>query len=224
MILPVNTGGVKSRFRCNHRINLKGFKVKKLIPLTFTMLVSTYTSTVCADNNWYLGASYNAQDISSYSGDFNTAGLVAGYHYNKYFALETRFATGLSGYKGTFGHPESIEGSYNEDINSQISLSVKASYPIFQSFSLYGLAGYTKTKVEISGTGTIDYPDAGSFVNFPFKFTKSESGLSYGLGLAYSINEQFNLFIDYQVLPDFEPSSTYSKSWKSTTIGVNYSF
>lgn len=98
MILPVNTGGIKSRFRCNHRINLKGLKVKKLLPLTFTMLVSTYTSTVCADNSWYLGASYNAQAISLNDRDFNTAGVVAGYKYNQYFAIETRFSSGTSGY------------------------------------------------------------------------------------------------------------------------------
>ncbi len=180
--------------------------MKKLLPLTFAMLVSTYTSTVCADNSWYLGASYNAQDISLNGRDFNTAGVVAGYKYNQYFAIETRFSSGTSGYS---------QGNYSEDIDTQASLSIRASYPIFDSFKLYGLAGYTNTKLKIKRRGGGD--DS-------FKITHSDGGLSYGLGLNYEINEQFNLFIDYQVLPDFEPTSTFSKSWKSTTIGVNYSF
>jgi hypothetical protein len=189
--------------------------MKKLIPLTFAMLVSTYTSTVCADNNWYLGASYNAQNISLNDRDFNTAGVVAGYKYNQYFAIETRFSSGTSGYSN---------GSYSEDIDTQASLSIRASYPIFDSFKLYGLAGYTNTKLKIKGVGYMIDSSGNIIKSYPFKVTDSDSGLSYGLGLNYEINEQFNIFIDYQVLPDFEPTSTFSKSWKSTTIGVNYSF
>jgi opacity protein-like surface antigen len=56
------------------------------------------------------------------------------------------------------------------------------------------------------------------------KITNSDSGLNYGIGLNYQINEQINIFVDYQIIPDFEPVSGYSSSWKSTTIGVNYSF
>ena len=53
---------------------------------------------------------------------------------------------------------------------------------------------------------------------------KTYSGSSYGVGLNYKLNEKFNIFVDYQVLPNFEPNSNFSKSWKSTSIGVNYSF
>jgi opacity protein-like surface antigen len=209
-------------------MKINGFKMKKLLALTFTTLISTYAPSVIAEDTWYLGGLYNAQETSpddgDFSSDFNTIGVLAGYQYNKYFALEARIATGTSGYTGTFGHPDSTEGSYNEDINSQMSLSIKASYPIFKSLRLYGLAGYTKTKVEISGTATIDAPDGVNFINFPFKITNSDSGFSYGIGLNYQINEQFNIFVDYQILPDFEPDPSYSASWESTTIGVSYSF
>ncbi|MBT1063276.1 hypothetical protein KJY73_06805 [Bowmanella sp. Y26] len=48
--------------------------------------------------------------------------------------------------------------------------------------------------------------------------------MSYGVGLSYRINSKFDVFLDYQVLPDFEPASNYSVGWKSTTLGLNYSF
>jgi len=198
--------------------------MKKLLSFTFSILTSTYAFTANADDNWYLGALYNSQDISINGRDFNAAGVIAGYQFNKYFALETRYATGTSGYSSSYGTPEEPWGSYSEDIDTQTSLSIKASYPIFESFKIYGLAGFTKTKLEIKGVGQKNDSDGNIVENYSYKRTDSESGFSYGIGLDYQVNEQVNIFIDYQVLPDFEPSTSYSKSWKSTTIGVNYSF
>ncbi len=71
--------------------------MKNLLPLAFTILTSTYASSANAENSWYLGALYNAQEISIHGSDFNAAGVIAGYQYNKYFALETRLSTGISG-------------------------------------------------------------------------------------------------------------------------------
>ena len=198
--------------------------MKRLLPLTFTLLASTYASTVNAEDSWYLGALYNAQEISIHGRDFNTAGVIAGYQFNKYFALETRLTTGTSGYSSFYGTPEEPRGSYNEDIDTQASLLIKASYPIFNSFKLYGLAGYTNTKLEINGLAQNNDSKDNTTGDYTYKHTESENGFSYGLGLDYQINEHFNVFIDYQVLPDFEPNSSFSRSWKSTTIGVNYSF
>jgi opacity protein-like surface antigen len=197
--------------------------MKKLLPLTFVILASTSVFPVSATDNWYLGVQYNAQEISISGRDFNTAGIIAGYQYNEYFSLETRVNVGASGYSTSYDGTE-FSGSYKEDIDTQASLLIKASYPIFDSFKLYGLAGYTKTKIEISGLGQTNDSEGNIVGNYPFELSKSESGFSYGLGLDYQLNEQFNFFIDYQVLPDFEPSANFSKSWKSATIGVNYSF
>lgn len=197
--------------------------MNKLLTLTFTLLVSTYASNASAENSWYLGALYNAQEISLHGRDFNSAGLIAGYQYNEYFALETRISAGTSGYSGSYRGTK-LKGSYKEDIDTQTSVSIKASYPIFNSFKLYGLAGYTNTKLETNGLGQYNDSEGNITGDYTYKQTESESGLSYGLGLDYQINAQFNVFIDYQVLPNFEPNSNFSKSWKSTTIGVNYSF
>ncbi len=198
--------------------------MKKYLPLVFTALASAPVFSALADDSWYLGALYNAQEISSNERDFNTAGIIAGYKYNDYFSLETRLAKGTSGYSSFYGSPESREGNYSEDIDSQISLLLKASYPLFESFNIYGLAGYSKTELETKGLGQ-SYDSDGDFIeNYSFARTDSYSGFSYGLGLSYQVSAQFNIFADYQILPDFEPAPNFSKSWNSTTIGVNYSF
>lgn len=199
--------------------------MKKLLPIIFTTFI---TPSVYADESWYLGGLYNAQEISpdaeGFNSDFSTFGVLAGYRYNKYFALEARVAKGTSGYSSTVSFSDTTDGSYQEDINSQISLLVKASYPIYTSLSIYGLAGYTRTEVEVSGTVTTEHPDGINFINVPFNSTHSVSGLSYGVGLNYQFTEHLNIYADYQNLPDFEPVPSYSGGWKSTTIGVNYSF
>ncbi|AEP28312.1 porin family protein [Brumicola nitratireducens] len=196
--------------------------MKKLLPLAITILTSSYAATANAEDSFYIGALYNVQEISA-DRDLNTAGIVAGYRYNQYFALETRLAKGTSGYSFYFETPQ-YDGGYEEDIDSQISLSIKASYPIFESFQVYGLVGFTKTELEINATGPRLNSEGDFFEVLPYGFTESESGLSYGIGVDYQINEQFNIFIDYQILPDFEPQANFSSSWKSTTIGFSYSF
>jgi len=214
--------------------------MKRLLPLSFTLLISTYATTVNAENSWYLGALYNAQEISITGRDFNTAGLMAGYTYNQYFAVEARFASGTSsyqfsslgtsyssgssGYSGHYGTGDEPWGSYSEDIDTQISLSIKASYPIFKSVKLYALSGYTNTKLEIKGLGQYNDTDGNITGNYSYTHTEYENGFSYGVGVDYQINENVNVFIDYQVLPNFEPNSSVSKSWKSGTIGISYSF
>jgi len=175
-------------------------------------------------DNWYVGALYNSQEISLDDRDFNAVGIIAGYQYNQYFALEARINKGTSGYASTYTAFDAQKNNYSEDIDSQVSISLKASYPIFKSFSIYGLAGYTETKLKIKGLGQ-SYDSNGSFIgNYSYKITEKDKGFSYGIGLNYQVNQQFNLFVDHQVLPDFEPGSNYSKSWKSTSIGLNYYF
>ncbi len=198
--------------------------MKRLLPVTFTLLAVTYASTLKAQDSWYLGALYNAQEISIHGRDFNAAGVTAGYQYNQYFSVETRFAAGTSGYSSFYGTPAEQRGAYSEDIDNQAALLLKASYPVFGSVQVYGLAGYTKTKLEISGVG--QYNDAAGNVtgDYPYKLKQSQSGFSYGLGVSYHISEGLYVFIDHQTLPDFEPNANYSRNWKSTTMGLNYSF
>jgi len=189
--------------------------MKKTLALTLTILAITNTSTAHADNSWYLGALYNTQSASEDDPSYNTAGLIAGYTYNKYLSIESRVATGTSGDSGLYGTTENIVGNYGQDIKSQVSLLIKASYPFLNAFEVYGLAGYSSTKLDVFS----DYNDG-----FYHSYTPSNSGFGGGLGFGYKLNQQFNIFIDYQVIPGFDRFSQSPKNWKSTTIGVNYCF
>jgi len=196
--------------------------MKKLLSSAITIITSTYASSVCANEHWYLGAFYDEQEISRDNQEFNTIGVIAGFQYNKYFSLETRLSTGASGYSSFYGTSKSQKGNYKEDIDSQTSMLIKASYPIFESFNIYALTGYSMTKLEINGLGQINDENSNIIGDYPYQHTETVNGFSYGLGLNYQFNKQLNIFVDYQVLPNFEPSSQISKSWKSYTIGINY--
>ena len=198
--------------------------MKRLLPVTFALLAVIYASSLKAEDSWYLGALYNGQEISIDGRDFNAAGVTAGYQYNQYFSVETRLSVGTSGYSSFYGTPAEQKGAYSEDIDNQAALLLKASYPVFDSIKLYGLAGYTKTKLEISGLG--QYNDASGNItgDYLYQLKESQSGFSYGFGVGYQINEIFYVFIDHQILPDFEPNANHSRNWKSTTMGLNYSF
>lgn len=78
---------------------------------------------------------------------------------------------------------------------------VKPQYPINEEFNLYALAGYAKTSI-------------GTQRNF------SDTGLAYGAGLDYELNEDFGLFVDYErLLHDAGEYDLYAFS-----LGVSYEF
>jgi hypothetical protein len=209
----------------------KGLEMKNILSLTTILIATTYASSVCADDSLYLGVLYNAQKVSSYDRDYNAVGVIAGYQYNDFLAIETRLSKGTSGYSDSYskqlaGSSNILQDSYfKEEIDLQASLLIKASYPIFESFKLYGLAGLTKTKFAISGyVQNFELNGALTGGRYTYKPSKTESDFSYGLGLNYQLKEQFNIFIDYVVLPNVEINPNNSKSWNITTIGVSYYF
>jgi opacity protein-like surface antigen len=201
--------------------------MKKTLSLTFTTLALTFGFSVHAEdeNNWYLGAQYSAQEVTSLPDrKFKTVGVVGGYQYNKYFALETRYNTGTSGYSHPFYVNGASDDQYKEDIDTQASLFIKASYPIFNSFGIYALAGLTKSEYEITTSRSATDLEGNTTTTYPHIIKHSENGFTYGIGLNYQITEAFTLFIDYQVLPELSIGTDGSSSWKSTNLGVTYTF
>lgn len=201
--------------------------MKKALPLTMCILASTYVSTALAEetNDWYIGASYNSQTISLYgSRDFQTAGAIAGYKINDVFSIETRLHTGISGYSYNFSESGFEDQKYKQDIEYQGHILAKASYTITEAFKVYALAGYTKTKTEITTSLPSTDLSGNTNVTYPYQFSENVDGFGYGVGLDYQINNQFSVFIDYQVLPDFDIYRDSSGSWDSLNLGVNYSF
>jgi opacity protein-like surface antigen len=187
--------------------------MKKSLFIVLATFALTSSLKVLANDVWYIGALYNKQDVSTFSHDFKSAGLILGYQYNKYLSLETRLSTGTSGYTSLYGP---TKGDYKEDIDTQSSFLIKATYPIFKSFNVYGLAGYSNTAFEVKFSADDKNADI-----LAIDQTETASGFSYGIGLNYQINKQFNIFVDYQVLPEI---TFFSKGLRSTSIGVNYCF
>lgn len=201
--------------------------MKKILLLTISILASTYASTTLAEevNGWYLGALYNSQKISLYgSREFKSVGATAGYKINEIFSLETRLHTGTSGYSFDLSSFGSEGMKYKQEIEYQGHLLVKASYSITEAFKVYGLAGYTKTKTEI--TTSLSHTDLSGNTNvtYPYQYSENIDGFSYGVGLDYQINNQFSVFVDYLILSDFDIYQNSSGSWNSLNLGINYSF
>lgn len=93
----------------------------------------------------------------SETGKVGAINAKLGYEINEYFALEARAGTGLK------------DGDFfgtNYKLKNSIGTYAIASYPLTDDFSVYGLAGYTKSKYSL---GNID-------------------GFSYGVGAKYKLS------------------------------------
>lgn len=93
------------------------------------------------------------------------------------------------------------------------------SLPIYNNFSVYGLAGYANTKFT-SRIPRATFDENNEFTgSVQHEITRKENGLSYGLGLNYQVDNKINIFIEHQVT-----EVDYLNDWKSTNIGVSYHF
>ena len=215
----------------NWKIIIKGLKLKQTLLLTLITSSIMYLPTVHASNetNFYIGIQYSNQKITS-SSDINldTAGVVLGYQLNRYFSFETRFNIGTSKHSSLCAcGDEYKEHIYKQEIDNQASLFVKGTYPIYNDFSVYALAGITNSSYSLETKNHYTVVEGNSTVtSVMFKNTgsQSESGFTYGLGINYQISKKLSVFLDYQVLPNLAVSTLDSSSWKSASIGVNYSF
>jgi len=191
------------------------------------LLASSFATSALASDNKYVGALYSKQEMSYNDKSLNTVGLVGGYQFNNYISLEGRFSMGTSGLSEVYETPDSpgtVKIEYKEDFDNQAAVLIKASYPVSQSLNFYALAGYAKTKLEVTLKYTVDSPDLNQGISTS-KRSFSDGGFSYGVGFNYQLNEQFSLFVDYNVLPDFDVIAHNSKrNWENISLGINYHF
>ncbi|NVK56187.1 MAG: porin family protein [Alteromonadaceae bacterium] len=195
--------------------------------LTFALVASTSAFSISAkcENNWYLGAQYSAQEVNSQTDrELKSVGVIGGYQYNKYFSIETRYNTGTSGYSHQLYVMGTPDATYKEDIDAQISLLIRASYPVYNAVYLYSLAGITKSDYEITTRSSFTDIDGNTTVTYPYVGKLSESGFTYGVGLKYQATDAVGLFVDYQVLPDLEFGSAESRDWRSINLGITFAF
>jgi len=173
---------------------------------------------VVSDSGVYVGLGYSLlRSESKYGGhdlanDYSAVMGQVGYKFNEYIAVEGRYWYGLgeeldnldAGVFGTFDSEATAWGIY-----------AKPMYPVTEELDVYALVGYGAASVNgtklLSGT-TMDV---------------EVSGLSWGIGAAYSFTENFSVFADYV---DFQDDTEkvnlvdFENAFDSINLGVTYKF
>lgn len=185
--------------------------------LLATAICAAFTAQADTQN-FYAGAQYNKVTLKekdsgfSASVDFGSVSALVGYKFNDYFALEGRLGTGTSdksysedGYKESFG------------VNLQTMILAKGSYQLSDEFSVFALAGYSKTEFEYKETAP----------SYSFSEKDSLHGLTYGIGAEFRFENNFAVNLEYVVLPDEtlrDGPYSFKLEANNFSIGVNYYF
>jgi opacity protein-like surface antigen len=159
-------------------------------------------------SNFYIGLGIGLAQINSelYEEDsIVDATLKVGYNLHKYLAVEARGSMGLSD-GDKLGHDYSY------------GLYLKPKYPIYETFSVYGLLGYAKSK--------ISFENEVAFNGITNDYTEQD-GFSFGAGAEYSLNNHWSLSLEavrYIDESNTKPEGTYAIKVDTANIGVNYYF
>jgi opacity protein-like surface antigen len=170
--------------------------MKKLCVLALSLLALP----ALADNNrgFYLGAGLSSikdyQDGVDNVSQIRAAELFGGYKYNDALGIELRLGSGQS--TGTtnvyFDSTGALQaGNLEREIDSYQSIYYRPEL-VNDEARLYALIGYT----HLSSSGRV-LDSAGKEIAGQTK-DGSASGLSYGLGIGFVINEHFNINFEYK--------------------------
>jgi len=184
---------------------------------------------VVTDAGFYLGLAYGLGNIdgnvywpdgnvdfmlSEYDIDYSTVMLQAGYKFNSYVAVEGRYWFGLDE-----DSTVSFEGE-TENITTNIDtwgIYVKPMYPVTDAFDIYALLGYAGSTLDVDNGGTT--------------YSQDLDGFSWGIGAAYSFNDNVSLFVDYVSMYDDDAETVDADSDLLTdntistwNFGVTYKF
>ena len=151
----------------------------------------------------------NVGRVTGYDYTIWTPMIQVGWQYNKYLAFEGRYQWG----KVQVSQHGNVAISDLADLKFRnMAAYLKPQYT-FKGFTGYGLVGYGDLKFEA-------------------KSNNSDSSFQYGLGGAYALSSNTNIFVDYTWVYDdtgfanvFRPD-TNSENMKVTVLnfGVNYKF
>jgi opacity protein-like surface antigen len=123
----------------------------------------------------------------------------------KYLGVEARGTYGISD-GDQLGHDYSM------------GLYLKPQYPINDTFTIYGLAGYAQSKISFENEVAF---------NGISNDTTTQSDFSFGAGVDYGFSENWSVFIDAIRYIDKEttkPEGKYASKVDSFTLGVTYDF
>lgn len=192
--------------------------LKSLLSITTAAVLLAAPALAHAETSpYYVGGQYAKQTVEIDTGfgnldlDFGTVALVGGYKVNQYFAVEARYAFGVK--DESFSDEEY---STKIKVNNQMALLAKGIMPLSDEFSVFAVAGYSKTEYK---TSFRELEISGSEKD-------SENGIMYGIGAEYHLNDKFSLSLEYAMLPDLEDDEDDSAvaDVSQISVGVSYHF
>lgn len=196
--------------------------MNKLYLSAIVVIALNSSFSASAKNDWSIGlmkSELRPSVDSSYSlSELDSLGLTLGYNWSQYISIEARMSKG-TGSKSAIVPIFNTSYEISEDIKWQGSILMRASYPIYRDFNVYGIAGYAKTKFDRDTVKGV-FDENRELVDLtPFRFTRTEEGATYGFGIDYKANNKVNLFIEHQV---FNSNKNYD--WDSINFGIRYNF
>lgn len=198
-------------------------KAAALSALCCALMSASFVTAANEDSGWYVGGFFSEQEHMPRGRSHRLLGVTSGYQFNPFFALETRIATGVSGQSGpAYVGNQPGDERWSDDIDQQASLSLKAMYPVLDSLTLYGLAGYSYSRSELTLRAVTVQNDE-IISDMMVNRSNYDSGLSYGVGVNVRVHQHVEVFVDYQRMPDFKIHGL-SASWDNVTFGFNYRF
>ena len=185
------------------------------------------------DAGFYLGLGYGSLKgeqtytdgnwkVEFNSRDFDQLLLQAGYKFNAYVAVEGRYWFGMNDLTGDYGIYNGVLYNTEENLDA-FGIYVKPMYPVTDAFDIYALLGYAST------TLNQNFKAGNVVISNSTDLDLDLDGLSWGLGAAYTFNENISIFADYVVLYDdtydkydFDASSEFEIN--IVNVGVSYKF
>lgn len=170
--------------------------------------------------NFYLGLGISnlklENDFTNESFKAKAITLQAGYQYNSYLAIETRYTHHVGDVEYDHGSDHRVnEGVNIEDYPtdfSNIGIYLKPQYKV-NDFSLYALLGYGEVKLTNIPLSGVD---------------RAEDGFQWGLELAYDVTEHISMYVDYLNMYDDKGFNyrAINQDIKvdAFTLGITYTF
>ena len=173
------------------------------------------------ESAFYLGLGYSYilgndkeifRNVEIDDDDYTASSVMfqAGYKFNKYFALEGRYTLSAGDIAVSHNFNPKPDEKVDMDI-SNIGVYLKPMYPI-GDFTVYGLLGYGKVKMEGNG------------------WSWDDSGFQWGIGADYAINDNLSVFTDYTVWYNDDMAFaqrtgiTAERTIDAFTVGLTYKF
>jgi len=182
------------------KTNRERIKMKNYIKLS-TVLLALFSSTLAAAEE----KSSTVDRVKNNTAWYVAGGLTSGRATSNdcediTYGVMAKIGYDFSEYLGVEARAIRTNWEYEGGKLKHAGIFVKPMYLIDEDVTLYGLVGYAQTSM-------------GTKRNF------SDTGFAYGAGVAYALNEDFGLFVDYEHL-----LHDASYDFDALSVGASYRF